>query len=252
MVAVAPERPATGARRPTGGVLVAHQPPYLPHPAFLDKVARADIWVVQDDLQYAKQEWQNRNRIRTAGGWRWLTIPVHAGSRTPIDAVRVADPRWAPRHRRILEQHYSRSPFLARLEPLFGAAARATEPRLADVALATTQALMAAFGIATPVVRASELELPEEDHLDPTRRLIALCRRLSCGTYISGAGGRDYLDVAAMHRAGIEPRWQRFELPPYEQLHTGFVPGLSAVDLLLCHPDPAAQLARGRLACAEA
>ncbi len=66
----------------TERILAAHQPQYLPYPGVIQKIAAADVFVMQDDLQFARQEWQNRNRIRTQAGYRWLTIPVQHGSHT--------------------------------------------------------------------------------------------------------------------------------------------------------------------------
>lgn len=90
--------------------LTAHQTQYLPYPGVLQKFFQADVFVFQDDVQFVKQEYMNRNRIRTPDGWRWLTMPVRYKSTSTIAEVTPADPRWHARHRRILETFYGRSP----------------------------------------------------------------------------------------------------------------------------------------------
>ncbi|MBI3637246.1 MAG: WbqC family protein, partial [Candidatus Rokubacteria bacterium] len=42
-----------------------HQPHYLPWLGYLAKWAAADVFIVLDTVQYEKNGWQNRNRIKT-------------------------------------------------------------------------------------------------------------------------------------------------------------------------------------------
>ena len=71
--------------------LAIHQPHYLPWLGYLAKWAAADVFVFLDTVQYVRNGWQNRNRIKTAAGPRWLTVPVHARLGTPL--AEVASPR---------------------------------------------------------------------------------------------------------------------------------------------------------------
>ena len=57
-------------------IVSIHQPQYLPWLGYFDKIDRADVFVLLDTVQYKKNEWQNRNRIKTARGAQWLTVPV--------------------------------------------------------------------------------------------------------------------------------------------------------------------------------
>src|SRR3989442_9826531 len=128
-----------------------HQPQSLPWLGYLAKWAAADVFVFLDTVQYEKNGWQNRNRIKTAAGPQWLTVPVHARLGTPIDAVGVdtAQP-WRERHLRAIENAYARAPYLARhhhaLGPLYAAA---WEP-LAPAAVAPAEWLARAAGNAPP------------------------------------------------------------------------------------------------------
>ena len=81
-----------------------HQPQYLPWLGYLAKWAAADVFVFLDTVQYEKNGWQNRNRIRTADGAHWLTVPVHAHLGTPIGAVSIDTTQpWRSRHLRAIE-----------------------------------------------------------------------------------------------------------------------------------------------------
>jgi hypothetical protein len=92
--------------------LAAHQPQYLPWLGYFDKMDRADLFVLLDTVQYKKNEWQNRNRIRTATGWQWLTVPVHYRFPMTMRQVRIDESsRWRRKHREAMRIHYARTPF---------------------------------------------------------------------------------------------------------------------------------------------
>jgi hypothetical protein len=212
--------------------VAVHQPHYLPWLGYLAKWAAADLFVFLDTVQYEKNGWQNRNRIKTREGVAWLTVPVHAPLGTPIAAVAV-DRRqpWQRRHLRSIEHAYAEAPcfprFRAALDALYGRDWDALTP----LALATAHWLAQSFGISTPTRLASDI--PGCDRPDPTDRLVALCQALGADTYLAGQDAPSYMDLARFSRAGITVHLQSYAHPIYPQLHGDFVPGLSSLDLLL-------------------
>jgi len=211
--------------------LAAHQPQYLPWLGFFDKMDRVDLFVLLDTVQFKKNEWQNRNRIRTADGWQWLTVPVHHRFPMTIREVGVDETTpWRRKHREALRIQYARAGCGAAIRP--GVEALLQEPcaHLADLNTRTVRTLAALLGVRTPIVLASSLErLPE----GADERLVELCRRFGCGTYLAGAGGKAYMDPEPYRRADVRVEFQEFRHPIYPQAHTGFTPDLSAVDLLM-------------------
>jgi hypothetical protein len=202
--------------------LAAHQPQYLPWLGYFDKMDRADLFVLLDTVQYKKNEWQNRNRIRTATGWQWLTVPVHY--RFPMTM------RWRRKHREAMRIHYARTPFFRPTFTEIEAILDASFENLSELNTRTIEVLAALLGVRTPVVLASSLgEIP----MGADNRLIALCRRFGCATYLAGAGGQHYMDMGAYRSAGIEVKFQDFRHPVYRQAHPGFETALSAVDCLM-------------------
>ncbi len=219
-----------------------HQPHYLPWLGYLAKWAAADVLILLDTVQYEKNGWQNRNRIKTAAGPRWLTVPVRVRLGTALAEVEIdATQPWSRRHLAAIEHAYARAPGWARhaggLRALY---ARPWE-RLAPLTVASAAWLAAALGIATPTRLASELGVIERD---PTARLVELCRAVGGTTYLAGSHGAQYMDLAQFERASIEVRAQTYSHPVYTQLHGDFVPFLSAVDLLLMHGDEALGILR--------
>ena len=219
-------------------IVAAHQPSYLPWLGYLDKIAKADAFVVMDDLQYEEQNFQNRNRIKTNIGARWLTVPVVRGAQTD----RIIDKRidnsglggrhhWQRRAWRAIEIHYGAAPAFAlhatALEEIF------TRPWrwLVELDLFVLELARAWFDITTPIVRSSTLGLRGAK----SERIIDLCHRLGAGTYLSGRGASTtYLDLAAFARAGVAIAWQDFTHPIHAQRYPalGFVSHLAFVDHL--------------------
>jgi hypothetical protein len=77
-------------------VLAAHQPQYLPWLGFFDKLAQADVFVLLDTVQFKKNEWQNRNRIKGPTGPQWLTVPVrHRFPQTIAEVEVPPDDPWS-------------------------------------------------------------------------------------------------------------------------------------------------------------
>ncbi len=196
-------------------VMAAHQPAYLPSRRLLEKISAADVFVIQDDLQFTRRDFQHRNRI--AGG-RWLTIPVHSSEKTRICDVHPADPRWLEKHDRIISAYYRASPNLAAWHSIRDAiGAQGEIAPLSDIGNACLTAMMTLLGIRTPMIRQSELGLTDIEQRSPSARLVALCQRVGARTYLSGAGGRNYLEQQLFADSGISVLWQSFSLPPGAQ-----------------------------------
>jgi len=211
-------------------LVTIHQPQFLPWLGYLDKIDQADAFIMLDTVQFKKNEWQNRNRIRTAKGWQWLTVPVlqHFGQR--IDEVLInPTAAWKAQHLRALDMHYARAPYrnryLAQLRELYAAPWN----KLSDLNEATVQWLLEAYGITTPVHRAADYAARDE----PTDRLIDLCRAVGATQYLAGPGAEHYMDTPRFESSGVRLNLQVFHHPIYRQVYEPFEPNLSALDLLL-------------------
>jgi len=93
-------------------ICAIHQPQYLPWLGYFDKIDRADVFVLLDTVQYKKNEWQNRNRIKTATGAQWLTVPVCYHYPELIKDVTINNrERWAHKHQQALRTNYAKAPY---------------------------------------------------------------------------------------------------------------------------------------------
>jgi len=210
--------------------VAVHQPQYLPWLGYFDKIDRADLFVLLDTVQFKKNEWQNRNRIKTAQGWQWLTVPVTYRFPQRINQVKIKpQSNWARKHLLALRTNYSKAPYFSDYFDIFQKILTERWPGLAALNIRLVRAFTEVLGISTPLRVASELgPLPE----GPNERLIAICQHLDAEVYLAGMGGRDYMHLGKFEKAGIEVVFQEFNPPVYPQLYGDFLPDLSVVDLL--------------------
>lgn len=215
------------------------QPSYLPWLGYFDQMRRVDAFVYYDDVQYDRDGWRNRNRIRTRQGWQWLTVPVRLGGRfgSLISDVEIDNRNnWARKHIMSLQQAYARAPFVTEYLPRLEAILSRPWEKLVELNLALTEELSAMLGFRPVTRRSSELAARGE----ASERLLAICRELSADHYLTGDAARSYLDESLFARAGIRVEYQSYRHPVYPQVHGEFVSHLSVVDLIFnCGPESA-------------
>lgn len=212
-----------------------HQLHYLPWLRYFDKIARSDIFVVLDNIQYNKNGWQNRNKIKAASGALLLTVPVHAPLGCRLDEVTIDETQpWRKKHWASILQNYARAPYFEQHGPYFREIYAREWPSLNALNKDMLDYFVGALGITTLIRYSSELDAPGT----ATERLIRLVRSTGADTYYSGAYAIDhYLDIAKLKAAGIALRLQEWRAPVYPQFYGAFVPDLSILDLIMhCGP----------------
>jgi hypothetical protein len=210
------------------------QPSYIPWRGVFDLIHRADVFVFYDDVQYDKHGWRNRNRVKTAAGTQWLTIPVSSkGNVTtgmPLDEARIVYTQdWPRKHATTLRQSYGKAPWFAQYAPLIDELYAMRPERLIDFTIPATLALAKALGITkTRFVRSSELGIGG----GRTERLVRILEKVSASHYISGPSARAYIDEAVFAEAKIGLEYMIYDYPEYPQLHPPYDPAVSIFDLL--------------------
>jgi hypothetical protein len=214
-------------------IAVIHQPQYLPYLGFFHKLAQGDIFVAMDDVEFLRRGLQHRNKVKTCQGEQWLTVPVLHREKQHIKDVMInQDFPWARKHWHTVLTNYSPSPYFDLYAPSLQHILTQEWRSLCELNMALIQWMMQILEIYKPIVYSSELSV--EGH--KSERLINLCCAVGADTYLSGAGGREYMDLSAFERAKIEVVWQDFKAPFYSQLFSelGFIPNLSILDVLFC------------------
>jgi hypothetical protein len=205
---------------------------YVPWKGYFDLVQGADVFVLYDDVQYTRRDWRNRNRIKTAHGPKWITIPVQTKGRFEqrICDVEVSAPDWAERHFESIRHAYARAEYFDRyadeLEALYESCAH--EP-LTIINERFLRLLCKWLGITTTIIRSETFKAQGVK----SDRLIDICTQLGATRYLSGPSAQAYLDESAFNVAGIGVVWMDYAgYPEYRQLHPPFVHEVSVLDLL--------------------
>jgi hypothetical protein len=224
-------------------MLVAiHQPHYIPWLGYLDRMRKADLFVVLDHVQFERRNYQNRTTILLEGEGKLLTVPVVQLSQKEtilekaIDNSETGSRQWGPNHFKTLKYAYRKAPYFAEYAPRLQEILEARWDKLVDIDLAMLDFVRNAFGITTPLARSSQMIVEGAR----SELLLNICREIGPGTtFLGGLGGsRAYLNLEAFAEAGIGVQWQEFTHPVYEQCSgDAFVPGLMCLDALFnCGP----------------
>lgn len=225
-------------------IVAMMQPTYLPWIGYLDLIDQVDRFVLLDTVQFERQSWQNRNRIKTAQGVKWLTVPVHRAFGQSIMETRVqsSDP-WRVKHLETIRYAYGKTPRWGQLGPTFQQAYEHPCEYLHELNAALLVVLLDGFGIeaAAKITRASALEVDG----GRTELLVNICKMLGADVYLSTPGSAAYLaQDNPFPGAGIELRYHVYQHPSYRQSYGEFVPYLSSIDLLLNEPNDALSILR--------
>jgi len=218
-----------------GLTLTAHQPMYLPWLGLFDKIARADVFVYLDSVPMESSGYENRNKICTAHGWQWLTVPVlrQGYQDRPISTIEINnDIPWQRKHLRSLEHAYRHAEYFSwTMNGLVGIYEQRFD--LLTV-LNAHQMLVFLAMLKIPTVFSWSAHTYEGHKSD---LVLDICKKHGATRFIFGAKGRDYAKVEDFEREGIELEFQEYVHPVYPQLHGEFLPNMSVVDLLMnCGP----------------
>jgi hypothetical protein len=229
-------------------VLSAHQPNFIPYLGFFDKMKNSDVFVIRDEVLFVKKEFHNRNRIRINSNdninspqSKWVSAPVE----DPHDYIRHAKVsndamqggmQWNKYFLHNLEASYGRTPFFKQFFPGIKAIFENPDDSLLGLNMRIINFLKEAFSIETEIVMASSLGLKPAHYAesDATKDLIDICKKMGADVYLSGAGGKGYLDEKQFADAGIKLEYQEYKHPVYKQNFPGFLPYMGAFDALFC------------------
>ena len=222
------------------------QPTYLPWIGYFALMDLVDTFIILDSVQFSKRSWQQRNQIKTAGGTKWLTVPVLSkGKREQlISVVKIDQSRnFSQNHIRTLEVNYRKAPyFKAYSESIFKLLKKHHES-LSSLSVDLIILLRDLLGINTKLQLSSEFKVEGlKDDL-----LSDLCSRVGATEYISPPGSKVYLDVSeAFERQQTQIRYFDYKHPQYPQMFDDFVPYMSIIDVLFnCGPESLTIIKKG-------
>lgn len=204
---------------------------YIPWKGYFDSIARADVFVVYDEMQYTKNDWRNRNKIKTQNGLLWLTIPVKAGKlEKSINETHPVDHRWQKKHLKTIIQNYQKAPFFEEIlhiiKPQYD---RREFQSLSDINLAFIKSICRFLDIDTQIIKSQNLILTG----DKNERLVSICEQLQATHYLSSPLAKDYLEISLFEDKKIKVDFLDYsDYPEYQQLFGTFEHYVSILDLL--------------------
>lgn len=211
-------------------IVSIHQPNHLPYLGFFDKIAKSDRFIIYDDAQFVKGDFHNRNKIRAKEGFMWLTVPVKASLGQAINETAIDSSRyWAKKHLKSIVMNYEKCSFFDDYIGEFEQIYNTEWKSLSELNIRLIRLLLRLFGLKTELRIASEIG-PFKGH--STERLVDMCMAMGAKTYLSGLLGKNYIDESLFSRNGIMVEYQNFIHPEYRQAFEGFIPNMSAIDLL--------------------
>ncbi len=216
-------------------ILSVHQPQYIPWLGYFHKIAKSDLFVFLDNVQYKEREFQNRNKVRTPQGWIWLTVPVISKGKGRQNIHEVAidnEIQWQENHLRGLKTCYAHAEFFKEHVSFFQDLYSRKWDKLVDLNIVIIEYVLKYLAINTPVYFETKLNIASIH----TERIIDICKTLDADTYFSGTGGRDYLEEGKFLEAKLKLVYQDFKHPEYRQQFMkdkeGFIPYMSILDLI--------------------
>lgn len=225
------------------------QPTYLPWVGYFDLIDQADDFVFLDDVQFSRQSWQQRNRIRASDGLQWLTVPVQGSGKSRqriCDCLVADDQKFPDRHLRAIEHSYRRSPYWGEYgERLLNEVEEAAQSEnLASLNAKLIRWLAETLGIGVRFWRSSEMGIPQA--VGRVQRLVQIVQRTSSLAYLTVPGSLGYLEHGSgqFAEASIRVFTQKFDHPEWTQLHEPFIPQASVIDLIFAEGPSALEIIR--------
>ena len=211
-------------------IVSIHQPEYLPWLGFFKKIMDSDIFVIFDDVQFEKKDWQNRNTICGKNGSILLTVPVKSHLKSKINDVIIDyEKNWMKKHLKSILLTYSSSSFFDEMNVIINNLYQNKFDKLIDLNIEIIIQLMKKFRIKTKIIRSSELKLSDND----PNKILEICKRLNAKKYITGVNwAMNNLDKSDFQKYSIELEFREFIHPTYKQLTENFVTNMSSIDIL--------------------
>jgi hypothetical protein len=203
---------------------------YIPWKGYFDLIAKSDVFVIYDEVQYTKNDWRNRNLISTQNGPQWLTIPVRQENLAQkIFESKISVNNWQRKHISSLQGNYSRAKCFNDFKGQVFSLYENQSNFISEINVSFIKAICEMLEIKTQIIDSRELNLTGDRNV----RLLEACKKLNAGTYISGPAAKNYLQEDLFKQEGIDVEWMDYSgYKEYKQVFEPFVHGVSVLDLI--------------------
>ncbi len=213
-------------------VITIHQPDFLPWLGFFDRWSKSDLYIILDDVQFLRKGWHNRDKIKTAKGAQWLTLPIVKKGRYDqliCDVEINNDENWQRKHLGLIKTSYSKASNFKLVFSIIEKIYSAGYSKMIDLNIALLKEFALILGINVPCRFSSEYKVTSIG----TQRLVDLMSIAGGDVYLTGQGSKGYLEEEMFEQKNIKVLWHDYEHPIYSQLYGEFLPMLSTLDYLM-------------------
>lgn len=203
---------------------------YIPWKGYFDIIAAVDEFILYDDVQFTKNDWRNRNKIKTPHGLEWLSVPVGQNIDRKINEVLITDALWQKKHWKTLVSNYRRANCFDEMAEIFESLyLKRTYKNLSELNRAFIETVCTYLNITTKISDSCDFK----QTAGKVERLVDICGQVGANIYVSGPAAMSYLDESVFHSSGINVAWFDYSgYLEYPQLWGGFEHGVSILDLL--------------------
>jgi WbqC-like protein family len=212
---------------------------YIPWKGYFDIIGLVDEFILYDEVQYTKNDWRNRNKIKTPVGIQWITVPVFQKNlHQKVSETEVTTGTWGIKQWNSIKSNYGKAPFFKSQAPIFEEFYTTFQSLLlSEINAALIKLICKQLGIATLITNSADYRFTG----DPTEKLVSLCKQTGSSCYLSGPAAKNYLREDLFTREGIAVEWMAYDgYSEYPQLYPPFNHGVSIIDLLF-NTGPAAR-----------
>ena len=213
-------------------IVAVMQPTFLPWIGYFDLIDQSDRFVFLDSVQFSKQSWQQRNRVKGPNGDQWLTVPVLTKGlpNQPVSEVKInQNTKFKEKTIKTVTQIYRKAPFFDSCIDELSHILLKSHVFLVDLNIELIRWICKQLEIKTEMIRSSSLTSEGKK----VELLINICKELNATTYLSTPGAKVYIDENNLFAPnGIDLVYHAFEHPEYRQINGEFIPYMSIIDLL--------------------
>ena len=203
---------------------------YIPWKGYFDIIAKSDVFVIYDEVQYTKNDWRNRNFIKTKKGLELITIPIkHKYLFQKIVETEISSINWLKKHKNTLQTNYGKAPYYKDYRDTFFEIYEMKSTKLSEINRLFILKICDILDIRTEIIDSRGLNLQG----NKTGRLIDACKKLNATTYISGPAAKNYISEDFFKENKIEIEWMDYNgYKEYHQFYPPFKHEVSILDLI--------------------
>lgn len=203
---------------------------YIPWKGYFDIIGSVDEFIIYDDMQFTKNDWRNRNKIKTPKGLEWLSIPVGQDINRRIRDVEILDFKWQEKHWKTLSTNYSKAPYFKEISNLiYPIYLDKVYNNLSNLNRDLIIIICNYLGIVTKISNSWDYKISGEK----IERLINICKQTDSQIYVTGPAAKNYINEELFTNENIKLEWFDYaNYKNYNQLWGEFEHSVSILDLL--------------------